>query len=83
MIATPSQQTAFYQQTEPVVNYNDTRGEGHYTTNTTPAWLGVTEHDNFVVEATGIITIPAAGTYTFGVNSDDGFELKVGPVAGR
>ena len=82
VIATPSQQTAFYQQTEPVVNYLDTGAEGHYAPNTTPSWLGVTEHDNFVVEATGIITIPAAGTYTFGVNSDDGFELKVGPVGG-
>ena len=34
--------------------------------------------DNFVLETTGIVTIPAAGNWTFGVNSDDGFSLEVG-----
>jgi len=34
--------------------------------------------DDFVVEATATITIPLAGDYTFGVNSDDGFGLTVG-----
>jgi VCBS repeat-containing protein len=31
--------------------------------------------DNFVIDARGLITIPTAGTWSFGVNSDDGFEL--------
>ncbi|HEX5244154.1 MAG TPA: PA14 domain-containing protein [Tepidisphaeraceae bacterium] len=34
--------------------------------------------DNFAIEATGNIIIPAAGAYTFDVNSDDGFYLKIG-----
>jgi len=80
VINTPSQQTAFYQQTLAVVNYNDQNGQGHYASDLNPPWLGGSEHDNFVVEATGILTVPAAGTYTFGVNSDDGFELKVRTV---
>lgn len=34
--------------------------------------------ENFAIEATGSIIIPAAGAYTFDVNSDDGFYLKIG-----
>lgn len=37
---------------------------------------GTTE-DNFVLEATGLLVVPAAGTYRFGVNSDDGFRLTI------
>ncbi|HKQ36924.1 MAG TPA: lamin tail domain-containing protein, partial [Verrucomicrobiae bacterium] len=35
--------------------------------------------DDFVVEARATITIPTAGNWTFGVNSDEGFKLEVGP----
>ena len=83
VIATPAQQTSFFQRTLPVVNYMDTSAEGHYPENSNPSWLGNgPDHENYVIEATGIVTIPAAGTYTFGVNSDDGFQLQVGPVGG-
>ena len=34
--------------------------------------------ENFVVEAVGTVTIPAAGNWSFGVNSDDGFGLTIG-----
>jgi len=33
--------------------------------------------DDFVIEATGLITIPTTGAWTFGVNSDDGFGLTL------
>jgi hypothetical protein len=33
---------------------------------------------DFAIQITGAIHIPAAGQYTFGVNSDDGFRLQVG-----
>ena len=82
VIATPSQQTAFYQQTMPVVNYMDTSAEGHYPTNSNPPWLGGTDNNNYIVEATGVVTIPTSGNRTFGVNSDDGFELQYRPVGG-
>jgi hypothetical protein len=41
---------------------------------------GVTpgHHKDFATEITGKITIPAAGAYTFGVSSDDGFLLQIG-----
>lgn len=33
--------------------------------------------DRFVLEVTGVLFIPAAGHYTFGVNSDDGFSMRI------
>src|SRR5262249_46246510 len=36
------------------------------------------DHDDFVIHAIATITIPAAGAWTFGVNSDDGFGLTIG-----
>jgi hypothetical protein len=33
---------------------------------------------NFAVEAKGVVNIPTAGAYTFGVSSDDGFSLSIG-----
>lgn len=33
--------------------------------------------DNFALEATGLLTIPTAGLWSFGVNSDDGFRLTL------
>ncbi len=37
-----------------------------------------TEVDNYVIKATGKVLIPTAGTWSFDVNSDDGFRLTVG-----
>ena len=34
--------------------------------------------DNYAVICSGVLDIQAAGTYTFGVNSDDGFRLRMG-----
>ncbi|HMO83515.1 MAG TPA: PA14 domain-containing protein, partial [Lacipirellulaceae bacterium] len=34
--------------------------------------------DDFVVVVDAVVTIPAAGNWTFGVRSDDGFRLTVG-----
>ncbi len=37
--------------------------------------------DDFAMRATGTITLPTGGTWTFGTNSDDGLRLKVNNVA--
>jgi hypothetical protein len=79
VIASPSQQSAVYTENAPVINYLNTGGSSHYASDSTFPGLTIgVDHDDFVVEATGIITIPAAGNYTFGVNSDDGFSLTIG-----
>ncbi len=48
--------------------------DGHYPGNDlAPS----TESTNLVIEATGFVTIPASGTYTFGLNSDDGGRIVI------
>ena len=37
-----------------------------------------TNSDNFAFEANGLLHVPTAGSYVLGINSDDGFRLRVG-----
>ena len=79
VVTDPTEQSATYNATTSVVNFAATGAGGHYTA-TVDAFPGLklgTETDNFVVDADGSITIPAAGQYTFGVNSDDGFGMSI------
>ena len=77
--------TPAYQSSQPVtqtaatINYLGTGGSGHFTGDRAfPGFVIGTAISNVVVQATGIVTIPTAGYWTFGVNSDDGFRLTVG-----
>jgi hypothetical protein len=81
VIATASMQTQTYAETRAVVNYLDSGGDGHYAPQSNPSWA-TGNADNYVVEATGVMTVPAAGVWTFGVNSDDGFQFQVRNVGG-
>ncbi len=79
VIGNPAQQLAVYAENAPVVNYLNTGSSGNYGNDRTFPGLTIgVDHDNFVVEATATITIPAPGNWTFGVNSDDGFLLTIG-----
>jgi hypothetical protein len=79
VISNPAQQLAVYAENAPVVNYLNTSGSANYGNDSTFPGLTIgVDQDNFVVEATATITIPAAGNWTFGVNSDDGFILTIG-----
>jgi len=79
VIANSAQQLAVYSENAPVINYVNTGPGSHYGGDVTfPGLpLGIDRND-FVVHATATITIPAAGAWTFGVNSDDGFGLTIG-----
>ncbi len=60
----------------PVVNFYHDGGEGHYAGNLVfPNGGG----DYFAVKATGFIQVSAAqaGTWTFGLNSDDGGRIRI------
>jgi hypothetical protein len=57
-----------------VIDFYDTGGTGNYPYN--DSFLGVTG-DDYVLEATTMVAIPAAGQYTFGFNTDDGGSLKI------
>src|SRR6185503_6288838 len=79
VITTPAQQSALYSENAPVINYLNTEGSANYANDR--AFPGLTiglDWDNFVIEASATITIPTAGDWTFGVNSDDGFDLTIG-----
>ncbi|MGC8887388.1 MAG: immunoglobulin domain-containing protein [Verrucomicrobiia bacterium] len=62
------------------INFFNTGSEGRYANNLSfpGLTLGV-ESDDYVVEVRGGVYIPTAGSYTFGVNSDDGFGMQIGP----
>lgn len=78
VISTPSYQSAVYTETVSAVNFEDTGGGGHYVPDASfPGMPRGTDHDDFVVQAAGILHIPTTGDWTFGVNSDDGFLLKI------
>ncbi|MBM3846971.1 MAG: hypothetical protein FJ405_11890, partial [Verrucomicrobia bacterium] len=79
VIATPSQQSAVYSENRSFIDYFNSGGTGNYPNNITfPGLSLAVEVEDFVIEATATVTIPAAGQWTFGVNSDDGFRLNVG-----
>ena len=61
----------------PVVNFFDTGGLGRYGDDL-PFPNNTSSDDNdFAIRATGTITIPSSGTWTFGTNSDDGSRLRI------
>ena len=81
VINTPADQASVVNETEPVLDFEDSGGVGHFTSRQT-AFPGMTIGEglsNFVMQATGTIKVSAsqAGYYTFGVNSDDGFMLTI------
>jgi len=64
--------------TASTIAYNgSSAGGGHVTDTGFPGGSG----DNFALKATGIITIPTAGVWTFLTNSDDGARVKIDGVA--
>ena len=79
VIANPSQQLAVYSENAPVINYVNTGDGAHYPGDVTfPGLTLGSDRNDFVIHAIATITVPAAGAWTFGVNSDDGFSLTIG-----
>src|ERR1043165_691629 len=79
VIANPSQRSAAYFENSDVINYLNTGGSINLANDRTFPGLSVgVDVEDFVLDAYGSITIPASGNWTFGVNSDDGFQLNVG-----
>jgi len=61
-----------------VINYLNTGDSSHYGNDQPfPGTIIGNDVENFVILATGMVSIPQTGYWTFGVNSDDGFELKL------
>lgn len=78
VLATPAQQTLVVDTTANVINYMGTGGGGRYGGDSAfPTQTINADFNTFIVQGTGTITIPTTGNWTFGVNSDDGFELRL------
>lgn len=79
VLVNPSQQAAVFTANPATINYLNTDGAGNFGGDLTfPGFSIGVDENNFVTEATGIITIPTSGAWTFGVNSDDGFRCTIG-----
>jgi len=79
VLANASQQAAVFTANPATINYENTGGGANFLGDLTfPGFTIGVDVDNFVTEATGIITIPTSGAWTFGVNSDDGFRCTIG-----
>src|SRR6266542_1162626 len=78
VISNPAQQSAVYGENATTINYLNTGSSAHYSGDRTfPGFTIGSDVEDYVIEATATLTIPAAGDWTFGVNSDDAFRLPV------
>jgi hypothetical protein len=76
VLANPALQSSVVSGNAAFINYLNTGPSSHFENDATFGGLRIGEDiDDFVLEASGSIQIPASGPWTFGVNSDDGFEL--------
>jgi hypothetical protein len=78
ILGDPSRQVFKVSERLPTVNYMGNGGGGHYDADRPFPTQSIGDDINdFIVRATSVITIPSAGNWTFGVNSDDGFRLRL------
>ena len=78
-MANPAAQAAVFTENRAVINYLNTGPSANFAGDFTfPGFTIGVDENNFVTEATGVITIPVSGIWTFGVNSDDGFRVTIG-----
>ena len=79
LVNTPGQQAWVRTDVPQVINYaTGGAGQGQYIAdNGLPGQLVTDNVLNYALTATGQIYIPAAGTYTFDCNSDDGFSVTI------
>ncbi|MDD8047115.1 MAG: lamin tail domain-containing protein, partial [Verrucomicrobiota bacterium] len=76
----PSLQTSTQVGNIATINFVNNSGSSHFGDDLPfPGTSMAEDADNLVLEAMGTIHIPTAGAWTFGVNSDDGFMLEIGP----
>ncbi len=81
VIADPSKRTGAATVFASALNFLDNTGAsgsgGNFGFNAAFPGDTTSDDNNFVVEAVGLIEIPAAGQWTFGANCNDGFRLTL------
>jgi hypothetical protein len=64
--------------TTPTINFLGNGGSGRFGSDVAfPTQQIGQDYDWFLIQATGQVTIPTSGNWSFLVNSDDGFELRL------
>mgnify|MGYP006272385959 CR=1 FL=1 len=65
-------------ETHPVINFSGNTSGGNYDDNLVfPGQSEGEDANDFVVVATGTVSIPESGQWTFGLNTDDGARLRI------
>jgi len=78
VIADPTLQEHSVETSADTINYLNTGSGGNFAGDQPfPTQTIDQDVDQFVVVADGLVTIPTAGAWSFGVNSDDGFKLTL------
>jgi len=78
VIENPNNYSSVVSENAPTINYlGSAAGANFGNDRAFPGQVIGQAVDDFVIEATAQITIPTTGTWTFGVNSDDGFGLTL------
>lgn len=76
VLANPSLQSVSLVTSADVINYVGTGAGANFSGDRAfPTQAMQVDFDDFFIDATGVMTIPTSGLWTFGVNSDDGFRL--------
>jgi hypothetical protein len=61
-----------------MLGFNSGEGTGHFSVNNpVPGIPNNVATDNYAVQSTGYIIVPASNQYTFGLNTDDGGRLRI------
>ncbi|MHC4424487.1 MAG: lamin tail domain-containing protein [Planctomycetota bacterium] len=78
VISDPSYRSTVATEMSPTVNYVNTGSGGNFGDDKPfPGTSIGSDVEDFVILATATIIIPGPGAWSFGVNSDDGFELRL------
>jgi hypothetical protein len=77
VLADPARQSTVRTESRSVVDYFNSGGRGNYAVDNPLPGVGGVDVEDYVLLVEGTVMIPAAGAWSFGVNSDDGFGLEL------
>ena len=77
VVANPAMQSSVHLANPGVINYYESGGHGQFASGES-TFPGISGNESwYATEVTCWIDIPVAGAWSFGVNSDDGFQLTI------
>jgi len=77
VISDPARRTRVVTRDAEFIDFFNSGGRGNFTNDNAFPGLTFADVDDFVILATGTVLIPEPGSWSFGVNSDDGFGFRM------